>query len=264
MPDYEKHQREIRALKQDLAALILEQQELEFHGRESIEAEYMAKIGSLEHKVFELQCKAKRLRRKHELIARAVDALELVELSGIDAQLITEFSADNERLSESAGRLDAALRRHNPMSGDEEAELRRLYALLLGKLHPELQPLQDEATKALYSGAVDAYRNAALDRLRDLCAATEGRKAFMDAPAGSMDRLLKTKAALRDRLDSLGKHIGELKNSYPWNKKDLLDDETELRETAAGLSDRIAELRGICEDLEKRVAGLLGRSAWIA
>jgi hypothetical protein len=264
MPDYERHQREIRALKQDLAALLLEQHELELHARKSIEAEYMAKIGSLEYKAMELHCKALRLRRKYELIAGAVNSGELVELSRIDVQLVRELSAHNEGLSEFMGRMNAALACRGSLSGEDAAELRRLYAALLKKLHPDLNPLQNETTKTLFSNALCAYRNAALDELRDIYAAAEGRKELMDAPVGSMDRLFKTEERLREQIGILRESVGELKNSYPWNTKDLLDDDVKLREKTAGLIGRIGELRKTCGDLEKRIAALLGRSAWIA
>jgi hypothetical protein len=266
MPDYGKHQEEIRALKQELADLLLEQHELEFHERRRIEAEHMAKIGSLEYKAFELQCKALRLERKHELIAEAAASRELVELSQIEARLIGEFSARNEKLSELALGMNAALGR--PPSGAAadggDGELRRLYGVLLKKLHPDLNPVQNEKTEALFSAAVKAYRNAALDELRLISAGTEERKELMDAPVGSMDRLLKTKERLRERIAALQRSVGEMKNSYPWNKKDLLDDDTKLREKTAGLVGQITKLRKTCGDLEKRIAELLGRSAWVS
>jgi hypothetical protein len=264
MPDYEKHQREIRALKQELADLLLEQHELEFHARKTIEAEYMEKIGSLEYKAQELRCKVLRLRRKYELIAKAADSLELIELSGIDIQLIREFSEENEKLSESMGRMNAALGRRGALSGEEAAELRRLYGSLLKKLHPDLNPVHNEAAETLFSHAVRAYRNAALEELRGIGAAAEGRKELMDAPAGSLDRLLTTKETLRKRIEAARKSIGELKNSYPCNKKDILEDDAKLGEITAALLGRIGELRKICGGLEKRIAELLGRSAWIA
>jgi hypothetical protein len=264
MPDYEGPQREIRALKQDLAALLLEQHELEYHARPSIEAEYMAKIGSLEYKALELRCKAIRLERKHELIAEAVNSLELVELSRIDAQLIRELSAHNEGLSEFMGRMNAALARRGSLSGGDAEELRRLYAALLKKLHPDLNPLQNETIRTLFSNALRAYRNAALDELREVCAAAEGLPELMDAPVGSMDRLLKTEERLREQIGTARESIRKLNNSYPCNARELLDDGAKLREKTAALLARIAELRAACDDQEKRIGALLARSAWIA
>jgi hypothetical protein len=264
MPDYEQHRREIRALKGELAALLLEQHELEFHGRKNIEAEYMAKIGFLECKAFELRCKELRLKRKHELIAEAAGSLELVELSRIEVLLIREFSERNEKLSELTGRMNAVLGSPGAASREDRGELRRLYAVLLKKLHPDLNPVQNEATESLFSGAIGAYRNAALEDLRLIYAAAEGRKELMDAPVGSMEKLLATEERLREQIGALRKSTGELKNSYPCNQKELLDDEAKLREKTAALISQIAGLRKTCDDLERRIAGLLGKSAWVS
>jgi hypothetical protein len=264
-PEYEKHQLEIRALKQDLAALILERHELEFHARKNIEAEYMAKIGSLEYKAFEFNCKVLRLKRKHELISAAVRSGELIELSRIDAQLVTEFNKQNEKLSESIGQVNAALEHRfsgNMLSEAAAAELKALYSVLLKKLHPDLHPVQNEETAKLFSAAVEAYRNADLSALRSISVAVEGRKELMDTPVGSMDNLLNTKAALWDMSEALRKTIGDIKNSYPCNQKEFLDDDERLRERTGAVIRRITEYRKTSDDLEKRLAELLGKSVW--
>jgi hypothetical protein len=264
-PEYEKHQLEIRGLKQDLAALILEQHELEFHARKNIEAEYMFKIGSLEYKAFELNCKVLRLRRKYELISAAVRSGDLIELSPIDAQLVTEFNKQNEKLSESISRVNAALEHRfsgNMLSEAAAAELRSLYAVLLTKLHPDLHPVRNEETAKLFSAAIEAYRNANLSALKAISVSVEGRKELMDASVGSMDNLLNTKAALQDMIGAMRKTIGAIKSSYPCNQKELLEDDVRVRERAGAIITRITAYRKICNDLERRLAELLGRSVW--
>jgi hypothetical protein len=262
-PEYKKHQQEIRGLKQELAALILERHELEYHARQNIEAEYMLKIGSLEYKAFELNCKVLRLTRKHELVSKAIASRELVELSRIDAQLVTEFNGQNEKLSEAMSRMNAALaHRFTASTLSGPAELRALYATLLKKLHPDLHPVQNETTAKQFSAAVEAYRNADLPALRALSLAVEGRKELMDAPVGSMDNLLNTKEQLRDMIGALRKAIGEITGSWPCNQRELLGDDARVRERAGTILGRITEYRKACDDLEKRLAELLGKSVW--
>ena len=263
-PEYEKHQRRIRTLKQDLAALLLEQHELEFHTRKAIEGEYMLKIGSLEYKAFELNCKVLRLRRKYELISAAVRSRELIELSPIDARLVTEFNVQNEQLSEAIGRVNAALERHfsADMPGEGSSELRALYAGLLKKLHPDLHPVKNENTARLFSAAIEAYKNADLRMLRTISAVTEERKELMDASVGSMDNLLNIEERLRDMIGALRKTIGKIKGSYPCNQRELLADDERLRARTAVIVRRITEYRKTCDVLEKRLAELLGRSVW--
>jgi hypothetical protein len=265
MPDYAPHQQEIRALKQELADLFLEHHDLAFHQRGRIEAEYMMKIGSLEYKAFELQCKVQRLQRKIELISAAIKSRELIEMSQIDVRLVGEFSDRNERLSEFMGRMNAAMGRRfpgEPSNSASSAELRGLYAVLVKKLHPDLHPVQNEGTVQLFSRAVEAYKNAALGELRAIAAAVEDRKELMDAPVGSMDSLLNAKERLRDKIAALRETIGNIKSSYPYNQKALLEDEKRLRERAGALALRIGEYRRTCDALEKHLALLLAKSVW--
>jgi hypothetical protein len=64
-------------------------------------------------------------------------------------------------------------------------------------------------------------------------------------------------------IGTLRETVGAIKNSWPCNRKDLLEDEERLRERAGAVIDRITEYRKTCGDLEKRLAELLGRSVWI-
>jgi hypothetical protein len=91
----------------------------------------------------------------------------------------------------------------------------------------------------------------------------EDRKELMDAPVGSMDNLLNTEAALRDMIGTVREAVGAIKNSYPCNQKELLDDDEGLRKRAGAVISRITEYRRTCDDLEKRMAELLGKSVWM-
>jgi hypothetical protein len=264
-PEYEKPRREIRDLRQSLAALLLEHHELEFHIRKKVEAEYVSAIGSLEHKALEFQYKTLRLKRKEELIRGRIDSQDVFALSQIEAQLIGEFNGQNEKLSESMSRMNAALERRfaGPvLSEGEEAELNLLYSGLIKKLHPDLNPVQNEKIEKLLSAAITAYKNAALDQLRDLSVQAEGYRELVDEPVGSMAKLEATKEKLLARVESLQKTVGDIKNSYPCNKKALLDDGEKLRERAGELIGQIREYRKNCDDLDRRVAELLGKSVW--
>ena len=263
-PEYEEHRRRIRALKQELAALLLEQHELEYHTRKACEAEYMLKIGTLEYKAFELNCKVQRLRRKYELISAAVRSRELIEMTPLDTRLVTEFNTQNEQLSEAISRVKAALeRRFSAEIPQEDAdELRTHYAALLKKLHPALHPVQNENTAKLYSAAIEAYRNADLNALRSISLTVEDRKELMDASVGSMDNLLRTEEQLQTMITTLRKSIGEIKGAYPCNQAELLADDQRVRAKAGAIVRRITEYRKTCDSLERRLAELLGRSVW--
>ena len=66
-PEYLKLIEEIKQLKEDIASLYEEKDELVYHTCKNIETEYMSKVGVLEYKLYEFQCKILRLKRKIEL-----------------------------------------------------------------------------------------------------------------------------------------------------------------------------------------------------
>ena len=59
---YERLLEEAKRLQVDLSALIMERDELVHHICKNVQMEYMIKIGTLEYKVFELQCKILRIK----------------------------------------------------------------------------------------------------------------------------------------------------------------------------------------------------------
>ena len=60
-PEYLKLIEEVKQLKEDIASLYEERDELIYHICRNIETEYMSKIGVLEYKLYEFQCKILRL-----------------------------------------------------------------------------------------------------------------------------------------------------------------------------------------------------------
>ena len=56
-PEYKKLIEDIKKLKDEISILYEEKHQLIYHECRNIETEYMSKIGTLEYKVYEFQCK---------------------------------------------------------------------------------------------------------------------------------------------------------------------------------------------------------------
>lgn len=83
-PEYLKLLEEIKQLKEDLASLYEERDELIYHICKNIETEYMSKIGVLEYKLYEFQCKILRIKRKIELYQQKINRQEKIDDSEIE------------------------------------------------------------------------------------------------------------------------------------------------------------------------------------
>ena len=83
-PEYEKLYNEVKKLQQEITDLLETRDELRYHICENIENAYILKIGILENKVYEFQCKILRIKRKIELIQAKINRQEIVFLVEID------------------------------------------------------------------------------------------------------------------------------------------------------------------------------------
>ena len=149
-PEYEALRKEAERLKEELARLSFEKDHLLFQLGPRLEAEYMLKVGGLEYRAYELECRAARLRRKAALIRARLNRRQTVRLDEVEAQLDEEFAEYRRRLKERLDALEDALRRHEsarPLPERDTAELRRLYRQAIKCLHPDLNP-NDTAERA--------------------------------------------------------------------------------------------------------------------
>lgn len=90
-PDLVILKESIERIRTELSKLMLERDELQFVICKNIETEYMLKLGSLEYKAYEAQCKVMRLKRKMDLIQARKNRQEVINLTVIDTILDEEF-----------------------------------------------------------------------------------------------------------------------------------------------------------------------------
>ena len=90
-PEYAKLVEEIKQLKEDIVNLYEERDELTYHICKNIETEYMSKIGILEYKLYEFQCKILRIKRKIELYQIKINRQESPNEEEIEKELEDEY-----------------------------------------------------------------------------------------------------------------------------------------------------------------------------
>ena len=104
-PEYKKLIEEIKKLKEEVVNLYEERDRLIYHECRNIETEYMSKVGTLEYKVYEFQCKLLRIKRKIELYQACINRQEEIDEQDIEEKLDEEYKEYEEKLSKMADNL---------------------------------------------------------------------------------------------------------------------------------------------------------------
>lgn len=260
-PEYEKICEEINEIKNEISALLLERDELQFHICKNIEAEYMVKIGSLEYKAFEFYCLTLRIKRKIELIQAKLNRREVVVLPLIEMQLDKEYAEYRQMLEDRMDTINSALlRREGTELSDEDTELlKKLYRQIVKKLHPDLNPNTTEEQLALFRNAVAAYENGDLSVIKSIALLVDeitpgvsdfGLEDGLKELRMKKEKYLEAKAGILEQTEII-------KNSFPYNQAEFLNDETAVKIRKNELQMEIEEHRKAYEKYEAVLKSML-------
>lgn len=257
-PEYQALKSEVERLHSVLSALIMEHDELCFHICKNLESEYLLKIGVLEYKVFDLQCKVLRIKRKIELIQAKFNRQEIVFLPLIEKQLDAEYHTYSERLNKQMNSINNALRRSQGavLSEEDTKELKKLYRQIIKKLHPDMNPNCTEEQKALFFNAVAAYENADLSAMQTillLVLENSPSANFLD----SMEELRKKRDCLQTQINRLLAEIQKIQASFPYNQKDFLADDEQVEKRKSTLNKILEQYQALYQEYEIKLQKLL-------
>ena len=231
------------SLKEKLAKLIFEYDELRFHICPKIEDMYLLSFGFLECEAYNLDTELEMTKRYIELFNQGE------EVSKIDEKLDTEFKDSLGMLEKYMNELDLAIERKEDafeLSKDDSDSLNSLYLDLIYKLHPYFNPVQNLYEKDLFEEIREAFRTYDLTSMRSLAILIpEGKTIFEDD-----DVFIKA-------ISETNQKIHNIKNSYPYNKKDVLEDEKLFKDYKIHLLDVVANDYLLIEQYGKKLEDLI-------
>lgn len=245
-------------LRDEFISLAAERDRLLTTDIPAMTAEYQLKIGASRYPLFCRECELRRLKRKVELIQAAFNRMEPVSLAGIDAVLDEELAAWTEQLKEMAKKLsDAHWYADLPkLSSEESSELLSLYRMLAKRLHPDLNPIQDPATKNLWLRVGEAYRHGDLNGLRAAALMLE------DVPEltlpSALERLSELREKLKARITTALAELAALKSAFPLNLCSNLADASWVATEVAAFEEQTAEANRRIGAVTVLLAALIG------
>jgi len=252
-PEYLKLIEEIKLLKEDIASLYEEKDELMYHICRNIETEYMSKVGILEYKLYEFQCKILRQKRKIELYQLKINRQEKPNEKEIEARLDIEYKEYEEKLNNMSNDIQDALNRKNYgiLSEESSKELKSVYRKLIKKLHPDLNRDSAEKNKNLLLQVTRAYEMGDLETLKDLELLTDEIVEKENIELGELDELKQSKEKYKTIINSLIETIKKIKESFPYNKKEFLKSDILVQKRKDELEGEIKMCKEVYLELEK-------------
>jgi hypothetical protein len=253
---------ECRLLREQLVDLHAEHDLLTTTVGPNLEADYLLQIGGRQVEFFRLQIECRRLRRMIEMAMAETNRGRAPDPEGIARALAEEFALWEAQVRARAEAVrEAGERMKHLLSPQDSAELRRIYRLLARRLHPDLNPQQEDHHRALWIRTTDCHRRGDLAGLQALLLFLEGESGELP-PATSLDTL----TAERDRLARSVVHlqgaITALRQTHPFTLEELLADPARVEELRQDIRRQMDEaelearrLRSIWEALVNHGAG---------
>ena len=204
-------------LKEKLAKLIFEYDELRFHICPKIENRYLLTFGFLEYEAYNLDIELEMI--KHDETSEIEDSINMLEKYKKELDLAILQKEECFDLSDTD--LDS---------------LNSLYLDLIYKLHPLFNPIQSLYEKDLFEEIRDAFEKYDLTSMRSLAILIP-----------ETNTIFEDEEFFRKEIVQINQKVHNIKNSYPYNKKEILEDEALFKDYKIQLLDIIANNRLLIE-----------------
>lgn len=207
-PEYEN-------LKNRLSELIFEYNELKLQICPNLENMYVKQFGLLEYNLYKKDVELSKLKRKLQLMQIKINNEEKIDMSQINRQVKEEFSEYEKNIDKQMEELDEKINStQEHLSEQDSKRIKSIYKKCIFALHPDLNDEMDENNLNLFTSINEAFKNGDLKTLESLSHLI---------PDGQLENVSDF-----DKLKELIKFnenkIKEIKEDYPYNKKDLLSD----------------------------------------
>ena len=202
-------------LRQELADLLYQQQQLLLVTGPNLEARWHQLLGGYQVELEQVSLEHRRLRRQLDLYRAAHHRGEAPDPESVEKRLDQELWEWRRRIRDLKDKQEAASQRLRKLrSAETSAALRSLYRQLVKRLHPDLHPEQTPQQQQLWFDVQQAYQWGDFERLETLLAITD------DQPLERPEEVPRLQA----RLNQLSEDLQKLQESFPFHLQKQLAD----------------------------------------
>lgn len=236
--------REYRRLRRQYADLVARFDHLYLFEKPYLEALYLQTVGNLIYEVLELKVEIAELQYRRQLLQAYINRDETPDLASIDIEIEIKMEEYNEMLQEEEERIQTAKAylEAKALPNEDAEELKRLYRLLVKRLHPDTHPNQSEREKDLFLQVQTAYRLCDLQKLREITMLLDGKDIDYEQIQSSgldMETLVNQ---MKERVAMMEQRIQALEADFPFTYRDKLNDPVWVENEKQELQQQIDEL----------------------
>jgi hypothetical protein len=243
--------------RSELADLLAHSYDLTGNVRPNLLALYQTKLGAWELEKLKAQFRIARLKRTLELVQAALNRGQPPDMAGIEAQVREEQILWEVKLKEAAAQMQKAEQRlAHQLSGEDSAELKKLYYLLVKQFHPDLHPDQDPGTRQKWQQVQNAYDMGDLQQLRSLALLLKEAQP-PDNVADALEKLQAEQVMLDKRIEELERKIEEIESQPPFTMREDLENDAWIAMRRTALEKEIEPLQAMAAALEQHLETLV-------
>lgn len=224
--------------------------------------------------MFNLQCQAARLRRKIQLIQKAINHNKDINTALIERQLDIEYEEWQLKITKMFANIAISKARlKSLMSQEESKQLQSLYRELVKTLHPDVNENQVEKYKLLWNQTQQAYLNGDIEELKTIKLLLDNISNDSDDnfqvngtihPSLSTDATYKTLIEkldkniqlVKEKIFNIMEYIKKIKNEFPFTIENKIEDEkwvnkknSEIFEKQEIIKSQIKDLKNIIDSI---------------
>lgn len=240
-PKTEKLKAEVEELRKKFLTLYTQKDDMICTEREDLYIRYLNEIGHIQYENYQLQVEVRALKRKVELAQSYVNRGQNPDIKFIDNQVKIELKEYYKQIEQQQEALKVA-QEVDTISKFDLKEMHDIYRVLVKRLHPDLNPDQQEKDVDLFVKVQAAYHTHNIDLLREIVMRLKMDEDVDALVSKNEDSVNDMKMRLQRQIVEIEHDIAYLLTTFPFNVRSLLEDPEALAKKKEELKQEHDEL----------------------